>query len=151
MVLLALLLSGCGGGDASSASHRVVRSDAAPEVIVRDTQARHYRVEVRFDPQVPKPGELFSVHAKVSTRDGAPLESGTVKMNAGMPQHYHGMETEPADWPGECDDDGACTFPGGAYRSDGFKFHMPGEWTVSIEVQGFRGFDSTSFVYDLRP
>ena len=41
--------------------------------------------------------------------------------------------------------------PDGIYISDGFKFHMGGAWTVTVEVQGPRGEDRTSFVYEMQP
>ena len=70
-----------------------------------------------------------------------------------MPQHNHGMETDPIDLPGVCPpqvaDPAACPHPEGRYRTEGFKFHMPGAWTVTAEVRGARGPDSTSFVVEV--
>jgi hypothetical protein len=115
----------------------------------RQTQTGYYLVDVAFDPPRPAMGELFSAVATVRTRDGQPLDVGKVALDARMPQHNHGMETDPVDWPGECEADGkTCKHPNGLYRADGFKFHMPGAWTVTVDVSGPRGPDSTSFVVE---
>ncbi len=122
-----------------------------PGVVRRTTQSGYYEVDVKFKPEKPGLGELFEVEAVARTRDGLPLEVGKVLLNARMPQHNHGMETDPVHSPGECDAAGtACTHPGGRYLSQGFKFHMPGEWTVTIEVTGPRGTDTTSYVYEMK-
>jgi hypothetical protein len=33
--------------------------------------------------------------------------------------------------------------------TSGFKFHMAGAWTITVDVAGPRGVDSTSFVYPM--
>jgi hypothetical protein len=102
-----------------------------------------------MDPSAPEVGALFRARARVTQRDGSPLEAGKVALDARMPQHNHGMETDPIDLPGACDAAGACTHPGGIFETEGFKFHMPGAWTVTVEVTGPRGPDTTSFVVEV--
>ncbi len=124
---------------------------AAPGVFERTTQTGKYAVTLRFVPPTPSIGELFAVEATVVDRvAGVPLENGKLALDARMPQHNHGMETDPVDLPGVCDAAGACTHPGGAYRTEGFKLHMGGAWTVTIDVSGPQGPDSTTLIYDLR-
>ncbi len=132
------------------------------DALVRKTQSGAYNVALAFDPAPPPVGALFAVQATVTQRDGSPLEFGTVALDARMPQHNHGMETDPVDLAGVCPDDGdaataataataasACPHVGGVYRTEGFKFHMPGAWTVTVDVRGPRGPDSTSFVVEI--
>jgi hypothetical protein len=95
-------------------------------------------------------GELFTV--RVSLRDaatGAPVEDATVQVDARMPQHGHGMATRPEDDRGSCDGAGRCLHPGGVYLTRGMKFHMPGEWTLSFQVDGPRGRDHGDARYAL--
>ncbi len=144
----------CGGaGDVAPGPGGVEASAAGqPPRFERRTQSGHYTLKVRFDPEVPRIGELFSVIAEVTDAKGEPVEAGEVVMNARMPQHNHGMETDPVADAGTCEGEGdarACTHPGGMFRSDGFKFHMGGEWTLTFEVRGSRGVDTTSFVYEI--
>ena len=117
----------------------------------RPTQLKKYVVELAVVPEPPKMGELFVVEAVVTDRDGVPLDDGKVALDARMPQHGHGMETDPVDDPGQCDAAGKCTHVGGKYRAEGFKFHMTGGWTITVDVDGPRGPDSTSFVYEMAP
>lgn len=121
----------------------------APGAKILTTQSGTYDVSVVFDPPAPEMGVLFDVVATVvDHRSNAPLIDGKVTLNARMPQHGHGMETDPAQDAGQCDKDPACPHPGGVFRTKGFKFHMGGAWTVTIDVVGLSGTDSTSFVYE---
>lgn len=115
------------------------------------TQSGTYDLSVAFDPPAPEMGALFDVVATVvDRRSKLPLVNGKVTLNARMPQHGHGMETDPAQDAGACDKDPSCPHEGGVYRTKGFKFHMGGAWTVTVEVVGAAGTDSTSFVYELK-
>ncbi|MCB9680243.1 MAG: FixH family protein [Alphaproteobacteria bacterium] len=142
-----------GGADSrpmSSPAAPADRSDDQAGVYVRKTQNGEYVVEVRFDPPHPQIGDLFSAVATVRDRAGTPIDTARVKLNATMPAHGHGMMTDPILRPGTCDDAGVCVHPDGVYRADGFKFHMAGAWTVTVEVEGPRGPDSTSFVHEMK-
>jgi len=157
---IAMVMGGlvaCGGAPAPApAPSKTTAPSVAPDVplaertalpVTRRTQNGKYTVEVSFDPAEPAMGALFTAQAKVLLRDGTAMEAGEVVLNATMPHHGHGMMTDPKELPGTCDDDGACTHPEGLFRTEGFKFHMPGEWTVTVQVVGPEGPDSTSFVY----
>jgi hypothetical protein len=142
-VILALAIAACHApADAPAPAW------GAPKV----TQSGRYKVGLELIPDPPKLGELFVVHAAFTELNGTPIEDGQVKLNARMPQHNHGMETDPQNDPGICDQalaNGAtCKHPGGIYETTGFKFHMGGPWTITVDVVGPRGADSTSFVYD---
>jgi hypothetical protein len=113
----------------------------------RATQQGRYTVELSTDPTEPPMGELFVMQAVLRDREGQLLEQAKVKLDARMPQHNHGMATDPIDDPGVCTTPTDCRHPGGVYRTAGFKFHMPGEWTVSVEILGPEGQDSTTVIY----
>lgn len=114
----------------------------------RTTQSGRYRVSLETTPDLPPRGELFRVTAVLTEPNGTPIEDGKVALDARMPQHNHGMMTDPIDDLGQCDPAGVnCKHPGGRYEASGFKFHMGGEWTITVDVVGPRGPDNTSFVY----
>jgi hypothetical protein len=115
----------------------------------RWTQGRKYQITLDMHPNPPPMGELFEVRARLLDRAGEPIEDAKVRLDARMPQHDHGMMTDPIDDPGICDGDGRCRHPDGAYTTRGFKFHMGGEWTILVTVEGPLGPDNTSFVYDM--
>lgn len=155
-VLLALVaLAACTApAPRPSAAERNVDYGAA-----KRTQAGRYLVGLQLEPEPPPLGELFQAKATVAFSDGLPIETAQVVLDARMPQHDHGMETRPRVRPGACeadtDTDGdtdrpaTCRHPGGVYVADGFKFHMSGAWTVLVQVDGPKGPDSTTFVYQM--
>ncbi len=159
--MAAVALAACGGSQESHEGHQgheghdMAKAEAPmqAEPLVREvkTQAGLYTVSFAAEPTTPGMGDLFSVSATVVDKYGNPVETGEVLLNARMPHHNHGMETDPLMDPGACDDDGDnCRHEGGVWKAEGFKLHMPGEWTVTIEVTGALGHDRTSFVYDMR-
>lgn len=148
MTLLLLVLA-CSGGEAPSAAPAApgaAGSPAAPGAAGSPaaplaTEAGHYRLTWRAIPEPIPLSELFEVETVLTLADGTPVEVGSVRVDAEMPQHGHGMATRPEADPGECDAAGACRHPGGVYRTRGMKFHMPGAWVVVFEVDGPKGPD----------
>ncbi|MEZ4318552.1 MAG: FixH family protein [Myxococcota bacterium] len=116
---------------------------------LRTTQGGMYEVSVRMIPEKPAVNDLFSLEATVRA-DGEPLETATVVLDARMPQHDHGMMTQPKLEPGDCVPDGPCTHVGGVYTAAGFKFHMGGAWTLSVDVNGPSGTDRATFIYAIQ-
>jgi hypothetical protein len=72
----------------------------------------------------------------VTTRDGQPLEHAGLSIDGGMPQHGHGLPTEPQVTE---------ELGGGRYKVEGMKFNMPGWWTITLEVSSSAGTDSATF------
>lgn len=148
-VLAALVAGWCAACGSPSSS----APDAPWTTTSLRTQSGKYAVVLALDPPSPAMGELFSVEAVVTDpSSGEPVETATVTLDALMPQHGHGMMTRPVARPGTCPPSGEepperCPHPGGRYRTDGFKFHMPGAWTVTVAVEGPRGRDTTSVEY----
>lgn len=151
-----MFLVACGGsGSAVQADAPAQLASAGAEEATqgwsatRWTQGRKYQVTLTMHPDPPPMGELFEVRARLLDRAGEPIEDAKVRLDARMPQHDHGMMTDPVDDPGQCDDAGKCIHPDGIYTTSGFKFHMGGEWTILLNVEGPLGPDNTSFVYDM--
>jgi hypothetical protein len=72
----------------------------------------------------------------VTTPDGQPVEHADLSIDGGMPQHGHGLPTEPQVTE---------ELGGGRYRVEGMKFNMPGWWTITLSVSGAAGTDSATF------
>lgn len=72
----------------------------------------------------------------VTLPDGQPLENADLAIDGGMPQHGHGLPTEP-----QITED----LGGGRYRVEGLKFNMPGWWTIKLSVSGASGTDIATF------
>jgi hypothetical protein len=68
---------------------------------------------------------------QVTTPEGEPVLGAQMTATGGMPEHNHGLPTDP-QMTAELGD--------GRYRFEGFRFHMNGDWElfVTIDVAGRR-------------
>ena len=74
----------------------------------------------------------------VATADGEPLTGALVYLNAGMPEHGHGLPTRPAV---------TQEISPGKYLVEGVKFNMTGWWEIYVAVQKVPASDVTTFNY----
>ena len=83
---------------------------------------------------------IHSWELAITDADGQPVNDAEVTVVGDMPEHGHGLPTQP-----EVFNMGA----GGLYRIDGMKFQMPGWWVVTISVMANGVHDSVSFNLDV--
>jgi len=88
---------------------------------------------VTFESEL-EPIVINRIHAwtfKVTAPDGNPISGAQITVTGGMPDHNHGLPTNPR-MTAELGD--------GIYRLEGFRFHMNGNWElfVTIDVDGRR-------------
>jgi hypothetical protein len=76
----------------------------------------------------------------VAMADGAPLDPSAITIDGGMPQHGHGLPTEPQVTRDLGD---------GKFEVEGMKFNMPGWWVVNVHVQTPAGEDQATFNLNL--
>lgn len=81
------------------------------------------------------PIQINEIHAwtlHVETADGAPVADADVTLEGGMPVHDHGLPTHPrvTEYLGD-----------GDYRVEGMRFHMRGEWEISVTIRAAPGRD----------
>lgn len=95
-----------------------------------------YRVSVQPVDKAARLGDFQSWKLRVETADGRPVSGAVVHVKGGMPQHGHGLPTQPKVI--------AQAAPG-EYRIDGLQFSMPGWWEVSIYVSSERRDDIVTF------
>jgi hypothetical protein len=91
-----------------------------------------------IDPQAdPIPqGRLHSWTLHLETASGTPVDSASIAVDGGMPQHGHGLPTKPV----------VTRHPGnGDHVVDGMKFNMGGWWVVKFRVSSSAGADSLVF------
>ncbi len=79
---------------------------------------------------------IHSWEVTVKDADGKPVNNAKVTVVGDMPEHGHGLPTQP-----EVIKIGA----EGLYRVDGMKFTMPGWWIVTISVMADGTHDNVSF------
>lgn len=85
------------------------------------------RYSVSYIAPAPQPpiNQLHSWTLRVETADGVPVENATITVDGDMPQHGHGLPTQPlvTEYLGD-----------GSYRVEGMKFQMGGWWVVEFFI-----------------
>ncbi|MDB5742417.1 MAG: hypothetical protein JWR68_732 [Polaromonas sp.] len=95
-----------------------------------------YRVELMPPAQAPAINQLHSWKVKLTTPQGMPVHGAKFLLDGGMPQHGHGLPTQPRVTR-EVED--------GTYALDGMKFSMTGWWEVKLNIQDPQGPDQVIF------
>jgi YtkA-like protein len=93
--------------------------------------APRYSLVYRTQPERISVGEHFALDFSVCPKDGRP-PPGTVKVDAWMPAHRHGMNYKAE----------VSALGGGKFRAVGLMFHMPGLWQFLFDIDGERIADS---------
>ncbi len=101
-----------------------------------------YRIGIRPELGAASIGVLHAWRVDVSLPDGRATEVRELRFDGGMPQHGHGFETAPRV---------TARLGPAAFRVDGVRFSMAGDWTIRVDVAGAVGVDSASFVVDVGP
>jgi hypothetical protein len=80
--------------------------------------------------------ELHSWVVTLETAGGAPVEDAAIAIDGGMPQHGHGLPTNPqvTSHLGE-----------GRYRVEGVRFNMSGWWEFKLAISAPQGQDQVTF------
>jgi YtkA-like protein len=81
-------------------------------------------------------GRLQRWTLHLETADGAPVDSATVSVDGGMPQHGHGLPTSPRV---------TRALGNGDHLIEGVKFNMGGWWVVRFAITSSAGTDTVSF------
>jgi len=102
----------------------------------RQTSAGLYRVTLVPPQTAPAINQLHSWQVKLATADGAPVHDARFVVDGGMPQHGHGLPTQPRVTREIAD---------GTYALDGMKFSMTGWWEVKLAIQSPLGADKVTF------
>lgn len=102
----------------------------------KNSAAGVYRVALVPPAQAPAINQLHSWKVKLATPDGAPVHGARFAVDGGMPQHGHGLPTQPRVTR-ELED--------GTYLLDGMKFSMTGWWEVKLGIKGPQGEDKVTF------
>jgi len=95
-----------------------------------------YRVALIAPAQPPAINQMHSWQVKLATPEGAPVHGARFVVDGGMPQHGHGLPTQPRV---------TREVEAGLYALDGMKFSMTGWWELKLDIQGPAGADKVSF------
>lgn len=102
------------------------------------SEGQHF--EVRFTSHMD-PIAINTMHAwtlHIRGRSDKPVTDATVEVEGGMPDHDHGLPTQPRV---------TQNLGGGDYLLEGMKFHMGGWWQVTLLIR--QGETSDRVTFDL--
>ena len=85
---------------------------------------RNFVVDWRVEPAPLRLGEFFAVVVSACERQGQRVSS--LKVDATMPAHRHGMNYAPT----------VTSEAGGRFRASGLLLHMPGRWEFTFDLAG---------------
>ncbi len=96
---------------------------------------------VTVEPAAPlRVRRMQSAKLVVRTADRAPVEGARITIDGGMPEHGHGLPTEPRV---------TRALGAGVYQVEGLKFNMGGWWELRFRIASAAGTDSVTFNLDL--
>ena len=116
------LLVGCEQKEQASDDPPDSGTPTAAWPATKKTERGSYSVTVNPTKGAIDLNKHFSLDVTIEASDGA--DSLQVKVDADMPAHQHGMNTQP-----ELSEKGDST-----YQVDGMLFHMSGEWVIMVDV-----------------
>lgn len=104
--------------------------------LTRESTSGAYRVSLEPLQAPPPLNRIHSWTVKVADRAGSPVHAAVFDVGGGMPQHGHGLPTQPRI---------TRELAPGKYLLEGVKFSMPGWWEIRLAIQGPQGSDSVTF------
>ena len=90
-----------------------------------------------LQPQEPlRVRRLQSVPVLITDAKGVPVESAVISVDGGMPEHGHGLPTQPRV---------TRALGNGLYEIEGVRFNMGGWWELKLAIDSPAGADSVTF------
>ncbi|MDH4094121.1 MAG: FixH family protein [Betaproteobacteria bacterium] len=79
---------------------------------------------------------LQTVPVRITDAAGRPVEQARIAVDGGMPEHLHGLPTQPRL---------GRSLGNGVYELDGVRFSMGGWWEFKLAIESPAGADSVTF------
>jgi hypothetical protein len=79
---------------------------------------------------------LHTVPVRITDALGRPVEQAVIEVDGGMPEHGHGLPTQPRI---------GRALGGGVYEIDGVRFSMGGWWEFKLAIESPAGADRVTF------
>ena len=95
-----------------------------------------YRVALVPPAQPPALNQMHAWTVKLASADGRPVPQARFRVDGGMPQHGHGLPTQPRV---------TRELEAGTYLLEGMKFSMTGWWELKLAIDAADGTDQVTF------
>lgn len=102
----------------------------------RTSEGRTYVATIKPQGDSIPQGKLQRWALHLATAAGTPVDSASISVDGGMPQHGHGLPTKPRV---------TRALGNGDHLVEGLKFNMGGWWVVKFHVTSAAGRDSVVF------
>jgi hypothetical protein len=90
-----------------------------------------------LQPQEPlRVRRLQTVAVRITDTNGMPVESAVISVDGGMPEHGHGLPTQPRV---------TRMLGTGLYEIEGLRFNMGGWWELKLAIESPAGRDTVTF------
>ncbi|MBA4371911.1 MAG: hypothetical protein C0402_03510 [Thermodesulfovibrio sp.] len=123
----------CAKDNAAAATKPAAEADYAATMTSKD---RLYKVTYSSDAPAMSANKLISWKLKVEAADGKPVSDAEITVTGDMPEHGHGLPTQPKVTKNLGD---------GSYLVEGIKFSMNGWWTMTFSIKSASKTDSVTF------
>ena len=134
IVVLAAGASACGHLVAMVSG---VERPAASEFGLGPRASANQKYTTTLQPREPlRLRRLQTVPVLITDAAGRPVEQAAIKVDGGMPEHGHGLPTQPRL---------GRSLGGGVYEIDGVRFSMGGWWEFKLAIESPAGADSVTF------
>lgn len=100
------------------------------------SKAGSFKVTYVSDPDTIPLNTIHAWNLKVETPDGKPVTDAEITVDGAMPEHGHGLPTQPKVTKNLGD---------GTYLVEGIKFSMPGWWTMTYTIKAGDKTDTVTF------
>ncbi len=123
----------------SQDEHKMTYSSAPANVdtsAVRESAEKLFKVSYMSETMPIPIGKIISWKLRVETVDGRPVSNANITMDGSMPEHGHGLPTQPEVTKGT---------DAGEYIVQGLKFSMPGWWVISFKIKAQNLDDAVTF------
>jgi len=135
MAAAAISLAAC-GHIATLTGHGAQRPAAEAFGLGPRVSERHVYTAKLQPVQPLRVRQLQSVPVEITDEKGRPVENATITIDGGMPEHGHGLPTQPRVKQGE---------RSGTYEIVGLRFSMGGWWEVKLAIESAAGSDRVTF------
>lgn len=133
LLRLSLAIAALGTVGACSMFNRPADLDVR---LTRPSDHALYMVSMRPMLETPPINQIHAWEIDVTTSAGVPVTDAQIAFDGGMPQHGHGLPTQPRV---------TGSLGEGRYRLDGMKFSMSGWWELKVKVHAAQGDDQIVF------
>ena len=135
------LASTIGVGHAALFGGPDVRPPAASEFGLGPRVSAHGTYTATLEPAAPLGlRKMQSVALRLRDGEGKPIVGAVISVGGGMPEHRHGLPTQPRV---------TRALDDGLYEIEGVRFSMGGWWELKLAIESPAGVDSVTFNLNL--